>query len=35
MMSGHGANSILFNNKKINIGDPEHSLPLPPLHLIT
>ena len=33
MMSGHSANLIFFNKKKIKIGHPEHSLPLPPVPL--
>ena len=36
-MSGHGPNPILFNNKKVKIGRPKHSLiphPPRPQHLI-
>ena len=35
MMSGHDQNSIFFNNKKIKIGRPEHSLTPTPLRPIT
>ena len=33
-MSGHGAN-LVFINKKIRIGSPEHALTPHPLHPIT
>ena len=35
MMSGHGANPIFFNKKKIKIERPEHSLPPTPLRPIS